>query len=330
MPETLAPQTILEALRRLERGDFTGLLPTDADDPVSREIAETYNRHLSRMNQFAAELTHVARDHSRDGRLGGQIEVPGAEGTWQDLITNVNAMSETLVTQLRDLFGQVSALAEGRLVRTAASGTGEIGECQRTLNGFTERMERLTAEVYRITREIGREGMLGGQAVVPDATGVWRDVADGLNTMAANLTDYVRALALHTTRVASGDLSQRMATGAKGELIELEMTVNVMADQLALMMAEFERITREIGTEGRFGGQAEVRGTSGAWAELVANLNRMSANLTNQIRDLNQTAKAAASGGPLRPLTCGRQGEMDNLFEHVGALSQRAAASAQP
>src|SRR5436309_529171 len=231
---------------------------------------------VDQLNGFASEVTRVAREVGTEGKLGGQAEVRGVSGTWKDLTDNVNLMANNLTGQVRNIAEVTTAVANGDLSKKiTADAKGEILELKNTINIMVDQLGAFASEVTRVAREVGTEGKLAGQADVKGVSGTWKDLTDNVNFMASNLTNQVRNIAEVTTAVANGDLSKKITVDVKGEILELKNTINTMVDQLSSFAAEVTRVAREVGTEGRLGGQAVVRGVSGVWKDLTDNVNFM-------------------------------------------------------
>ena len=242
---------------------------------------------VDQLNAFAGEVTRVAREVGTEGKLGGRAQVPDVGGTWKDLTDNVNFMASNLTGQVRNIAEVATAIARGDLSRKITVDVrGEILQLKETLNTMVEQLRSFAAEVTRVAREVGSEGRLGGQANVPGVAGTWKDLTDSVNAMAGNLTGQVRNIAEVTTAVARGDLSRKITVDVKGEILELKNTINTMVDQLNAFAAEVTRVAREVGTEGKLGGQAQVSGVAGTWKDLTDNVNVMAANLTEQVRGI--------------------------------------------
>ncbi|MET9618414.1 HAMP domain-containing protein, partial [Kitasatospora indigofera] len=301
---------LLAGLTAVRDGDFGTRLPDDADGLLG-EIATVFNGMVDQLSLFTSEVTRVAREVGTEGRLGGQAEVPGVSGTWKDLTDSVNAMAGNLTTQVRDIAQVATAVAKGDLSQKIdVAARGEILELKNTVNTMVDQLSSFAAEVTRVAREVGSEGRLGGQAQVPGVAGTWRDLTDSVNFMAGNLTDQVRNIAQVTTAVAKGDLSQKITVDARGEILELKNTVNTMVDQLSSFAGEVTRVAREVGTEGRLGGQADVKGVSGTWRDLTDSVNSMAGNLTAQVRSIAQVATAVAGGDLSQKIRVDARGEI--------------------
>jgi HAMP domain-containing protein len=251
------------------------------------ELKNTVNVMVDQLSSFADEVTRVAREVGTEGKLGGQAQVRGVSGTWKDLTENVNFMASNLTDQVRSIAQVATAVAQGDLTQTiTVEAKGEVAVLAQTINTMVDQLSSFAAEVTRVAHEVGTEGILGGQAQVKGVSGTWKGLTDSVNYMASNLTNQVRDIALVTTAVANGDLSQKISVDAKGEIFELKRTINTMVDQLSSFAKEVTRVAREVGTEGRLGGQAEVTGVSGTWKGLTENVNLMATNLTDQVRNI--------------------------------------------
>ena len=266
-------------------------------------------------------MTRVAREVGTDGKLGGQAVVPGVAGTWKDLTDSVNAMASNLTAQVRNIAGVTTAVARGDLSRKITVDVkGEILELKDTINTMVDQLNAFASEVSRVAREVGTEGKLGGQAEVPGVAGTWKDLTDSVNSMGANLTAQVRNIAEVTTAVARGDLSRKITVDVKGEILELKDTINTMVDQLNGFASEVTRVAREVGTEGKLGGQAEVPGVAGTWKDLTDTVNSMASNLTGQVRNIADVATAIASGDLSRKITVDVKGEILELKNTINTM----------
>ncbi|HEX3260163.1 MAG TPA: HAMP domain-containing protein, partial [Pseudonocardia sp.] len=258
-----------------------------------RRIGRTVNTMVDQLSSFADEVTRVAREVGTDGRLGGQADVRGVAGTWRALTDSVNTMASNLTNQVRSISDAATAIARGDLSRTiTVNARGEVAELADTINALTATLRLFADEVTRVAREVGTEGLLGGQAAVPGVAGTWKDLTDAVNVMAANLTAQVRGIAAVATAVERGDLSQKISVDAQGEILELKSTVNKMVDQLGSFADEVTRVAREVGTDGRLGGQAVVPNAAGTWRDLTVNVNELASNLTMQVRNIAQVTTA--------------------------------------
>jgi CheY-like chemotaxis protein/HAMP domain-containing protein/putative methionine-R-sulfoxide reductase with GAF domain len=293
------------------------------------ELKNTINTMVDQLNAFAGEVTRVAREVGTEGKLGGQAQVPGVAGTWKDLTDNVNFMASNLTGQVRNIAEVATAIARGDLSRKITVDVrGEILQLKETLNTMVEQLRSFAAEVTRVAREVGSEGRLGGQANVPGVAGTWKDLTDSVNAMAGNLTGQVRNIAEVTTAVARGDLSRKITVDVKGEILELKNTINTMVDQLNAFAAEVTRVAREVGTEGKLGGQAQVPGVAGTWKDLTDNVNVMAANLTEQVRGIVKVVTAVANGELTQKLTVNAKGEVAALAETINNMTGTLATFA--
>ena len=313
-------RSISSAATAIAQGDLSGTIAVNARGEVA-ELADTINALTATLRLFADEVTRVAREVGTDGRLGGQAAVPNVAGTWADLTDAVNLMAANLTDQVRGIAQVATAVASGDLSqKITVDARGEILELKSTVNTMVDQLSSFAAEVTRVAREVGTEGKLGGQAAVPHVSGTWRDLTENVNQLASNLTGQVRNIAQVTTAVAQGDLSQKITVDARGEILELKSTVNTMVDQLQSFAAEVTRVAREVGTEGRLGGQAEVQGVAGTWRDLTDNVNYMASNLTGQVRNIAQVTTAVARGDLSQKITVDARGEILELKSTVNTM----------
>src|SRR6202158_878957 len=269
---------------------------------------------VDQLNAFAGEVTRVAREVGSEGILGGQALVEGVAGTWKDLTDSVNRMAGNLTSQVRNIAGVTTAVANGDLSRKITVDVkGEILELKNTINTMVDQLNSFSSEVTRVALEVGTEGKLGGQAQVKGVAGTWKDLTDSVNQMASNLTGQVRNIADVTTAVAKGDLSKKITVDVKGEILELKNTINTMVDQLNSFASEVTRVAREVGTDGILGGQADVRGVAGTWKDLTDSVNSMAGNLTGQVRNIAEVTTAVANGDLSRKITVAVRGEILEL-----------------
>jgi signal transduction histidine kinase/CheY-like chemotaxis protein/HAMP domain-containing protein len=315
------------------RGDLSQSMALEADGrPLRGEFlrtAKTVNTMVDQLGSFASEVTRVTREVGSEGKLGGQARVKGAAGTWKDLTDSVNLMAGNLTAQVRNIAEVATAVATGDLSRKITVDVkGEILELKNTLNTMVDQLNSFAAEVTRVAREVGTEGKLGGQADVKGVAGVWKDLTDNVNSMASNLTDQVRGIANVVTAVATGDLSRKITVDVKGEILELKNTINVMVDQLNSFAAEVTRVAREVGSEGKLGGQADVKGVAGVWKDLTDNVNSMASNLTDQVRGIVKVVTAVANGDLERQLTVEAKGEIAALAETINGMIETLATFA--
>jgi CheY-like chemotaxis protein/signal transduction histidine kinase/HAMP domain-containing protein len=301
-------------------GDLSQKITVEARGEVL-ELKNTVNAMVDKLRVFADEVTRMAREVGSEGKLGGQANVPGVAGTWKDLTDNVNYMANNLTVQVRNIADVTTAVARGDLTRKITVDVrGELLELKNTVNTMVDQLNAFTGEVTRVAKEVGTEGILGGQAKVPGAAGVWRDLTDNVNSMASNLTNQVRNIAVVTTAVANGDLSQKITIEALGEVLELKNTINTMVDRLRVFADEVTRVAREVGTEGKLGGQAEVPGVAGTWKQLTDNVNSMANSLTLQVRAIADVATAVTKGDLTRQITVEAQGELDELKNNLNQM----------
>ncbi len=325
---TAQVRNIAEVTTAVARGDLSRKITVDVKGEIL-ELKNTINTMVDQLNAFAGEVTRVAREVGTEGKLGGQAEVPGVAGTWKDLTDNVNFMASNLTAQVRNIAEVATAIAGGDLSKKITVDVrGELLLLKETLNTTTEQLRSFAAEVTRVAREVGTDGRLGGQAVVPGAAGTWKDLTDNVNLLAANLTTQVRNIAEVTTAVARGDLSRKITVDVKGEILELKNTINTMVDQLNGFASEVTRVAREVGTEGRLGGQAAVPGVAGTWKDLTDTVNVMAANLTEQVRGIVKVVTAVADGDLKQNLTVKSKGEVAALAETINNMTDTLATFA--
>ncbi|MBB5124992.1 signal transduction histidine kinase/HAMP domain-containing protein/DNA-binding response OmpR family regulator [Streptomyces albaduncus] len=302
------------------KGDLSQKITVDARGEIL-ELKNTINTMVDQLSAFADEVTRVAREVGTEGRLGGQAQVRGVSGTWKDLTDNVNVMASNLTGQVRSIAQVASAVGRGDLSqRIRVEAAGEVAALADVINTMVDTLSAFADEVTRVAREVGTEGRLGGQAHVPHVAGTWRDLTDNVNSMANNLTGQVRNIALVTTAVARGDLSKKIDVDARGEILELKTTINTMVDQLSAFADEVTRVAREVGTEGRLGGQAEVEGVSGTWKRLTENVNELAGNLTRQVRAIAEVTSAVAEGDLTRSVNVEASGEVAELKDNINAM----------
>jgi HAMP domain-containing protein/CheY-like chemotaxis protein/signal transduction histidine kinase len=325
---TAQVRNIAEVTTAVARGDLSRKITVDVKGEIL-ELKNTINTMVDQLNAFAGEVTRVAREVGTDGKLGGQAVVPGVAGTWKDLTDSVNFMAGNLTAQVRNIAEVATAIANGDLSRKITVDVrGEILQLKETLNTMVEQLRSFAAEVTRVAREVGSEGRLGGQANVPGVAGTWKDLTDSVNAMAGNLTAQVRNIAEVTTAVARGDLSRKITVDVKGEILELKDTINTMVDQLNAFAAEVTRVAREVGTDGKLGGQAQVPGVAGTWKDLTDNVNVMAANLTEQVRGIVKVVTAVANGVLTQKLTVNAKGEVAALAETINNMTDTLATFA--
>jgi HAMP domain-containing protein/signal transduction histidine kinase/DNA-binding response OmpR family regulator len=321
-------RNIAEVTTAVARGDLSRKITVDVKGEIL-ELKNTINTMVDQLNSFAAEVTRVAREVGTEGKLGGQAVVPGVAGTWKDLTDNVNSMAGNLTGQVRNIAEVSTAIASGDLSRKITVDVrGEILQLKETINTMVDQLRSFASEVTRVAREVGTEGRLGGQAVVPGVAGTWKDLTDSVNSMAGNLTGQVRNIAEVATAIANGDLSRKITADVKGEILQLKDSINTMVDQLNAFAAEVTRVAREVGTEGKLGGQAEVKGVSGVWKDLTDNVNSMASNLTGQVRNIAEVATAIARGDLSRKITVDVRGEILQLKQTINTMVDQLNAFA--
>jgi HAMP domain-containing protein len=291
---TVQLRDVSKVATAIASGDLTQKITVDVRGEIL-QIKNVINTMVDQLSSFASEVTRVAREVGTEGKLGGQAQVKGVAGVWKDLTDNVNFMASNLTVQLRDVSKVATAIADGDLTqKITVEARGEILQIKNVINTMVDQLSSFASEVTRVAREVGTEGKLGGQADVRGVAGTWKDLTDSVNFMAGNLTAQVRNIAEVTTAVANGDLSKKITVDVKGEILELKNTVNTMVDQLRSFAAEVTRVAREVGTEGKLGGQAVVKGVAGTWKDLTDSVNSMASNLTAQVRNIADVTKAVA------------------------------------
>jgi HAMP domain-containing protein/signal transduction histidine kinase/DNA-binding response OmpR family regulator len=329
-------QPITETARvigSVAQGDLSKTMGLEIDNrPLQGEFlrtAKTINKMVDQLGSFASEVTRVAREVGTEGKLGGQAQVKGVAGTWKDLTDSVNGMAGNLTAQVRNVAEVTTAVANGDLSKKIAVDVkGEFLELKDTINTMVDQLRSFASEVTRVAREVGTEGKLGGQAQVEGVSGTWKDLTDSVNGMAGNLTAQVRNIAAVTTAVANGDLSRKITVDVKGEILELKNTVNTMVDQLSSFAAEVTRVAREVGTEGKLGGQADVPGVAGVWANLTDSVNFMAGNLTAQVRNIAEVTTAVATGDLSQKITVDVRGEILELKNTVNTMVDQLSSFA--
>ncbi|WNG41793.1 HAMP domain-containing protein [Archangium violaceum] len=319
---------IVKVVTAVANGDLSQRLVVDAKGEVAA-LADTLNSMTKTLGIFADQVTSVAKTVGVEGKLGAQADVPGVAGTWKDLTDNVNLLANNLTAQVRNIAEVSTAVARGDLSKKiTVDARGEVLELKNTINTMVEQLRSFAGEVTRVAKEVGTEGKLGGQADVPGVSGTWKDLTDNVNFMASNLTAQVRNIALVTTAVANGDLSKKITVDVKGEILELKNTINTMVDQLRSFAAEVTRVAKEVGTEGKLGGQAEVQGVSGVWKDLTDSVNSMASNLTNQVRNIAKVTTAVANGDLSKKITVDAKGEILELKDTINTMVDQLNAFA--
>ncbi len=318
---TAQVRNIAKVTTAVATGDLSQKITVDARGEIL-ELKNTINTMVDQLRSFAAEVTRVAKEVGTEGKLGGQADVKGVSGTWKDLTDNVNGLAGNLTAQVRNIAKVTTAVATGDLSqKITVDAKGEILELKDTINTMVDTLRSFAAEVTRVAKEVGTEGKLGGQADVKGVAGTWKDLTDNVNGLAGNLTAQVRNIAKVTTAVAKGDLSQKITVDAKGEILELKNTINVMVDQLNSFAAEVTRVAKEVGTEGKLGGQADVKGVSGTWKDLTDNVNFMASNLTKQVRGIVKVVTAVANGDLSQKFVLEAKGEVAALAETINNMT---------
>ncbi|MGZ9097627.1 MAG: HAMP domain-containing protein, partial [Micavibrio sp.] len=317
---TAQVRNIAQVTTAVANGDLSRKITVDVAGEIL-ELKNTINTMVDQLRSFASEVTRVAREVGTEGNLGGQANVEGVAGTWKDLTDSVNMMAGNLTGQVRNIAEVATAIANGDLSRKiTVDVAGEILELKATINTMVDQLSSFASEVTRVAREVGTEGKLGGQANVEGVAGTWKDLTDSVNMMAGNLTGQVRNIAEVTTAVANGDLSRKITVDVAGEILELKNTVNTMVDQLSSFAAEVTRVAREVGTEGKLGGQADVKGVAGTWKDLTDSVNSMAGNLTAQVRNIAQVTTAVANGDLSRKITVDVAGEILELKATINTM----------
>ncbi len=321
-------RNIAEVTTAVAKGDLSRKITVDVKGEIL-ELKDTINTMVDQLNSFGSEVTRVAREVGSEGKLGGQAQVGGVAGTWKDLTDSVNQMAGNLTAQVRNIAEVTTAVAKGDLSRKITVDVkGEILELKNTINTMVDQLNSFGSEVTRVAREVGSEGMLGGQANVPGVGGTWKDLTESVNKMASNLTGQVRNIAEVTTAVANGDLSKKISVDVKGEILELKNTINTMVEQLRGFASEVTRVAREVGTDGKLGGQASVPGVAGTWKDLTDSVNQMAGNLTAQVRNIAEVAIAVANGDMSKKITVDVRGEILQLKETLNTMVDQLRAFA--
>src|SRR5213082_464030 len=325
---------IARVISAVANGDLSQTMALEIDSrPLQGQFlntAKTVNTMVGQLNGFASEVTRVAREVGTEGKLGGQAHVKGVAGVWKDLTDNVNLMAGNLTSQVRNIAEVTTAVQQGDLSKKITVDVrGEILELKNTINTMVDQLNAFASEVTRVAREVGTEGNLGGQAEVRGVGGIWKDLTDNVNLMAGNLTSQVRNIAEVTTGIANGDLSKKITVDVRGEILELKQTINTMVDQLNAFAKEVTRVAREVGTDGKLGGQANVEGVAGIWKDLTDNVNTMASNLTDQVRGIARVVTAVANGNLRGKLTLEAKGEIAELADTINSMTATLAVFAQ-
>src|ERR1700680_2692968 len=332
--DLLWPTTaVTRTVTAVARGDLLQTVPLDVDGRALKgeflRSATIVNTMIKQLSVFTSEVTRVAREVGTDGKLGGQAQVREVTGVWKDLTESVNSMASNLTAQVRNIADVTIAVANGDLSKKITVDVrGEILQLKEAINTMVDQLRSFASEVTRVAREVGTEGKLGGQAIVPGVAGTWKDLTDSVNAMCGNLTDQVRNIADVTTAVARGDLSKKITVNVSGEILELKDTINTMVDQLNAFASEVTRVAREVGTEGKLGGQAQVPGVAGTWKDLTDNVNSMASNLTGQVRNIADVATAIANGNLAKKITVTVSGEILELKNTLNTMVDQLNAFA--
>ena len=325
---TAQVRNIADVTIAVANGDLSKKITVDVRGEIL-QLKEAINTMVDQLRSFASEVTRVAREVGTDGKLGGQAIVPGVAGTWKDLTNSVNAMCGNLTDQVRNIAHVTTAVARGDLSRKITVDVrGEIAELKDTINTMVDQLNGFASEVTRVAREVGTEGKLGGQAQVPGVAGTWKDLTDSVNFMAGNLTAQVRNIADVATAIAGGDLSKKITVNVSGEILQLKETINTMVDQLNAFAGEVTRVAREVGTDGRLGGQANVLGVAGTWKDLTNSVNSMASNLTAQVRNIAEVSTAIATGDLSKKITVDVRGEIAELKDTINTMVDQLNAFA--
>ena len=332
--DLVRPSTeVARVIGAVAQGDLSQTMTLDVDGRALKgeflHTARVVNTMVEQLNSFANEVTRVAREVGSEGKLGGQADVKGVAGVWKDLTDSVNSMAGNLTAQVRNIAEVATAIANGDLSKKITVNVqGEILELKNTINTMVDQLNGFAGEVTRVAREVGTEGKLGGQAEVRGGGGLWKDLTDNVNLMAGNLTAQVRNIADVTTAVAKGDLSRKITVDVRGEILELKNTINTMVDQLNGFAGEVTRVAREVGTEGKLGGQADVKGVAGVWKDLTDSVNSMAGNLTAQVRNIAEVTTAVAKGDLSRKITVDVRGEILELKNTINTMVDQLSSFA--
>ncbi|MGW7692732.1 HAMP domain-containing protein [Streptomyces asiaticus] len=313
-------RSIAEVTTAVAKGDLSKKITVDAKGEIL-ELVTTVNTMVDQLSSFAEQVTRVAREVGTEGQLGGQARVPGVTGIWKDLSNNVNLMANNLTIQVRNISQVSAAVANGDLTKkVTVEARGEVAALADTVNTMVTTLSSFADEVTRVAREVGTDGILGGQARVPGVSGTWKDLTESVNSMASNLTGQVRNIAMVTTAIAQGDLTKKIDIEARGEILELKTTINTMVDQLSSFADQVTRVAREVGTEGQLGGQARVRDVAGTWKDLTESVNEMAGNLTRQVRAIAEVATAVTRGDLNLKIDVDASGEIQVLQDHINTM----------
>src|SRR6516162_10942113 len=316
---------LLTALSALKKGKPGVRLPAEWTG-VAGKVADAFNEVVELNERMAGELARLSRGVGKEGKLSQRLALGDVSGFWQESVDSVNDLIDDLVHPTSETARVIGAVAQGDLSQTMALEIqdrplqGEFLRTAKTINKMVEQLGSFASEVTRVAREVGTEGKLGGQARVEGVSGTWKDLTDSVNFMAGNLTAQVRNIAAVTTAVATGDLSKKITVDVKGEILELKVTINTMVDQLSSFAAEVTRVAREVGTEGKLGGQAQVKGVAGTWKDLTDSVNFMASNLTAQVRNIADVTTAVANGDLSKKITVDVKGEILELKNTINTM----------
>ena len=325
---TVQLRDVSKVATAIASGDLNQKITVQAQGEIL-QIKNVINTMVDQLGSFASEVTRVAKEVGTDGKLGGQADVPGVAGTWKDLTDNVNAMAGNLTSQVRNIADVTTAVARGDLgKKITVDAKGEILELKNTVNTMVDQLSSFASEVTRVAKEVGTEGQLGGQADVRGVAGTWKDLTDNVNELASNLTVQLRDVSKVATAIASGDLNQKITVQARGEILQIKNVINTMVDQLSAFASEVTRVAKEVGTEGKLGGQAEVPGVAGTWEDLTDNVNAMAGNLTSQVRNIADVTTAVARGDLSKKITVDARGEILELKNTVNTMVDQLSSFA--
>ena len=333
LPRPSTRRSYFSALRAVRRGDFSVRLPPQASG-MGEDIAEAFNSIVELNAQLVKELDRVGKTVGREGKISQRVSLPGATGAWASCVDSVNGLVDDLIQPTVEITRVLGGVAKGDLSQRMVLEVdgrplrGEFARSARIVNTMVDQLNSFSSEVTRVAREVGTEGKLGGQADVKGVAGTWKDLTDNVNSMAGNLTAQVRNIAEVTTAVANGDLSKKITVDVRGEILELKNTINTMVDQLNAFASEVTRVAREVGTEGKLGGQADVKGVGGTWKDLTDNVNSMAGNLTAQVRNIAEVTTAVANGDLSKKITVDVQGEILELKNTINTMVDQLNAFA--
>src|ERR1051325_10240194 len=331
--EILDANQLLASLIAFKKGDFSVRLPVNQIG-LPGKIADVLNDIFELNENMADELSRVSTAVGKEGRISQRAALSGGSGNWGACVESVNSLISDLVQPSTEIARIIGAVAQGDLTQKMSLEVegrplqGEFIRTARVVNTMVDQLNSFSSEVTRVAREVGTEGKLGGQAVVTGVAGTWKDLTDSVNSMASNLTNQVRNIAEVTTAVARGDLTRKITVNVQGEILELKNTFNTMVDQLSSFASEVTRVAREVGTEGKLGGQAQVLGVAGTWKDLTDSVNSMASNLTNQVRNIAGVTTAVAKGDLTKRITVDVRGEVLQLKNTINTMADQLNAFA--